>query len=315
MYKYKFTVFTPCYNSANTIHRVIESLKTQTFRDFEWIIVDDGSTDNLYEKIEKAIAENRFPIRFFRHTCNLGKPSAVNLGVLKAEGEFFLPIDADDSFALDALEVFFAAYNAFSEEIQKNVSGVMAHCKDQYGVFIGTPFSLSSSIAVETPFVSDLFEMIYKHKVEGEKWWFVKTDIMKEFPYNTVVDKFVTESTVWFAVANKYKTIFVNKTLRTYYRDENPQRLSKNTKKRYPAGFVYYYQEIINHYMKKMHLSFFDILRVYKNLIKSSLYAKLKIASVIRGLNLVRTRIIAYLCVPLGYLAVYLDMRKERKVK
>jgi glycosyltransferase involved in cell wall biosynthesis len=140
MYKYKFTVFTPCYNSANTIHRVIESLENQTFRDFEWIVVDDGSTDNLYEKIEETIKENRFPIKFLSQNRNLGKPSAVNLGVSKAEGEFFLIIDADDSFTSDALDVFYTAYTSLPEEVKKEVYGVGVNCQDQYGNFVGTPY-------------------------------------------------------------------------------------------------------------------------------------------------------------------------------
>jgi len=62
---YRFTVFTPTYNRAHTLPRVYESLKHQTFRDFEWLIVDDGSTDNTKELVEVWQKENLFPIRYF----------------------------------------------------------------------------------------------------------------------------------------------------------------------------------------------------------------------------------------------------------
>jgi hypothetical protein len=137
---------------------------------------------------------------------------------------------------------------------------------------------------------------------------------MKEFPFNTSADKFVTENTVWFAIADKYKAFFINKTLRTYYRDENHQGLSKCTKKKYPAGFVYYYQEIINRYTKKMYLSFPDTIRLYKNLIKSSILAKIHFTQAIKGLFGWRRRFFAFLCIPLGYLALWLDMRKEKRL-
>jgi glycosyltransferase involved in cell wall biosynthesis len=212
--KYQFTVFTPCYNSAHTIHRVIESLDAQTFRDFEWIIVDDGSSDNLYEKIKPLIDEKRFPVKYFRRDENQGKPAAINLGVSTAEGAFFQIIDADDSFTPDALEVLNDSYQALPEDIKPEISGVTAHCRDQYGNFLGTPYPPADGY---NPLICSVFDMRYKYKVEGEKWGFTKTAVMKEFPFNTEADKFVTENTVWFAIAAKYKAAFINKTLRIYY--------------------------------------------------------------------------------------------------
>lgn len=59
-----FTVFTPTYNRAKTLHRVYESLQQQTFRDFEWLIVDDGSVDDTKSLIEIWQKEAAFPIRY-----------------------------------------------------------------------------------------------------------------------------------------------------------------------------------------------------------------------------------------------------------
>lgn len=64
-YQYLFTVFTPTYNRAHTLHRVYNSLKVQTYRDFEWLIIDDGSTDNTHELIEQWQAEKQFSIRVY----------------------------------------------------------------------------------------------------------------------------------------------------------------------------------------------------------------------------------------------------------
>jgi glycosyltransferase involved in cell wall biosynthesis len=121
MYKYKFTVFTPCYNSAHTLYRVIDSLKKQTFRDFEWIIVNDGSSDNVSEVIECVIRENPFCIQSFTFDRNMGKPFATNFAVAKAEGEFFLVADADDAFTEDALESFYSVYEAVPEHARNGI--------------------------------------------------------------------------------------------------------------------------------------------------------------------------------------------------
>jgi len=63
-YRYTFTVFTPTYNRANTLPRVYESLRAQTFRDFEWLIVDDGSKDDTKQIVERWQAMAEFPIRY-----------------------------------------------------------------------------------------------------------------------------------------------------------------------------------------------------------------------------------------------------------
>jgi glycosyltransferase involved in cell wall biosynthesis len=312
LYKYKFTVFTPCYNSAHTIYRVIDSLQAQTFKDFEWILVNDGSTDKLYETVcsHPAIAKNLFPVKYFSVPQNKGKPAAVNLGTANAQGEFFLIGDADDAFTDDALEVFSNTYQQIPDVLRHETAGVWVHCRDQYGNFIGTLYPAKDN----DPLIDDLFNVSFKHKTDGEKWVCIKTDIMKEFPFNDQADKFVPESHVWYAIAGKYKFAFTNKTLRIYYTNESGDCLTLTGKKKYPAGFAFYYREIINKYLKKMRLPFTEIIRLYKNLIKFSLYADIGVFKSIKQLKGVRKRIFACLCIPLGYLAVCLDKRKGQNI-
>jgi glycosyltransferase involved in cell wall biosynthesis len=312
LYKYKFTVFTPCYNSAHTIYRVIDSLEKQTFKDFEWILVNDGSTDNLYETVfaHSSIIKKLFPVQYFSASENRGKPAAINLGVSKARGEFFLISDADDAFTGDTLEVFYNTYRKIPDSVKNEVAGVQVHCNDQYGSFIGDLYPLKDN----DPLIDDYFNVFFNHKTDGEKWGFIKTDIMKEFPFNDQVDKFVPESHVWYAIADKYKFAFTNRILRIYYTNESGNCLTITGKKKYPAGFTFFYQEIINKYSKKMCLPLVDIIRLYKNLIKFSLYADIDIFKSIKQLRGARKRIFACLCVPLGYLAVLLDKREKRQL-
>ena len=72
MYRYRFTVFTPTYNRAHLLHRVFNSLQDQTFTDFEWLIIDDGSTDNTLEIVNKFIKKANFPISYVKKE-NQGK--------------------------------------------------------------------------------------------------------------------------------------------------------------------------------------------------------------------------------------------------
>ncbi len=84
-----YTVFTSTYNNVHTLPAVYESLKTQTFKDFEWLIVDDGSDDDTKELVQKWIQENHFPIRYY-YQSNSGKHRARNFAVKKSKGKFFL---------------------------------------------------------------------------------------------------------------------------------------------------------------------------------------------------------------------------------
>ena len=104
MTKYKITLFTPTYNRAYILETLYRSVQRQTFRDFEWLIVDDGSTDGTEALVESWMAEgNDFPIRYYKQK-NGGKCRAINYGLDLAEGELFFIMDSDDYLTDNALE-------------------------------------------------------------------------------------------------------------------------------------------------------------------------------------------------------------------
>lgn len=96
------TVFTPAYNREKTLPRLYDSLCEQTSFDFEWLIVDDGSTDNTQAAVS-AFSSDIFPIHYIKKE-NGGKHTAYNLALRHARGEFFLCVDSDDFLAPNAIE-------------------------------------------------------------------------------------------------------------------------------------------------------------------------------------------------------------------
>lgn len=99
-----FTVFTPTYNRAYILPTLYHSLCSQTEKNFEWLIVDDGSSDETELLVKRWLGtENGFEIRYFKKE-NGGKPRAINFGVQKAIGEFFFMVDSDDHLLPDAIE-------------------------------------------------------------------------------------------------------------------------------------------------------------------------------------------------------------------
>ena len=101
----KITVFTPTYNRAGTIERLYRSLQKQSFKDFEWLVIDDGSTDNTRELFERnwLIEKNDFPIKYF-YANNKGKMKEMNAAMDMAQGELFFTVDSDDWLELCCLD-------------------------------------------------------------------------------------------------------------------------------------------------------------------------------------------------------------------
>ena len=99
-----FTVFTPTFNRAHTLDRVYKSLQAQSFRDFEWLIVDNASTDGTEAAVRSWQAEAPFPIRYLRNERNIGRHGSWNRAVRDARGSLFLEMRSADTYAENALE-------------------------------------------------------------------------------------------------------------------------------------------------------------------------------------------------------------------
>lgn len=112
----KVSVVVTCYNYGRYLKETVGSVLTQTYRDFEIVIVDDGSTDNTREVIAEIVAANpQAPIRVI-HQPNSGQPAlARNRGIREARGEYLLCLDADDMIAPTLLERCVAALEAHPE--------------------------------------------------------------------------------------------------------------------------------------------------------------------------------------------------------
>ena len=219
---YTFTVFTPTLDRAHTLQRVHHSLVAQTFRDFEWIIVDDGSSDGTDALVRAWQATADFPIRYLFQE-HRGKHVATNRAVAAARGELFLTIDSDDSFVPHALERFKYHWDAIPVVDRARFSAVTALSADEHGRLIGTRFP-------RDPTDSNSLEILFRYKVRGEKWGFQRTDVMRAHPFPEIEDS-IPEGIVWRAIARRYKTRYVNEVLRVYWQDQ-PTRLSRPTQRR-----------------------------------------------------------------------------------
>ncbi|WP_395309806.1 glycosyltransferase family A protein [Mycobacterium sp. AMU20-3851] len=207
-----FTVFTATFNRAKTLPRVYDSLARQTFRDFEWLIVDDGSTDGTRELVQTWLGEATFPIRYF-YKSNGGKHTAWNMGVDRAQGQFFLSLDSDDACTADALRVFNDTWQSIHPDRRAAFTGACCLVMDSNGQILGDRFP-------EDVFDSNSNALRFKHHIAGEKWGFHRIDVVREFQFPEREGmRYVPESIVWGRIAARYQERFINKALRIYHTD------------------------------------------------------------------------------------------------
>ncbi len=206
-----FTVFTPTYNRKNEIHRVWESLNNQTFRDFEWIVVDDGSTDNIWSFLEQYKKEALFPVTLLQQE-NLGKHFAWNRALDIAKGELFVPADSDDRFLPHTLQFFYEKWNAISANERSKYSGINVLCKNSVtGEIVGNKYP-------QDELISNNLELYYKYNVHAEKWGCIRTDLLQKNKYPEIKGRGnYIQNYTWYSLAKHYKVLCFNEVLRIYY--------------------------------------------------------------------------------------------------
>jgi glycosyltransferase involved in cell wall biosynthesis len=208
-----FTVFTPTRNRAHTLHRVYESLVAQTLPDFEWLVIDNESTDGTPEIMARWQAEARFPIRYIQQV-NRGLTPSWNRAVAEAHGEFLVTLASDDSCNPNALERLLAIWNTIPEDKRDGFSSVTTLCVDENGKLIGKAFPRS-------PLDVSALDMRYRYHITGEKWGCQRLDVLRQFPFPVVegYTGYVPEGIVWNAIARHYKERCVNEVLRAFWLD------------------------------------------------------------------------------------------------
>ncbi len=165
------TFFTPTYNRAHILHRCYESLCNQSSLNFEWLIVDDGSSDGTEELVRNWIAcEDRFEIRYFFKE-NGGLHTAFNLGVELTNTELFVCFESDDIFTPDAMNII---EQTWAKIRNTECVGFITLCRDLNGRLIGSyyPANVKACLYRE-----------HRQIAPGDKQYVFRTEALKKvFP-------------------------------------------------------------------------------------------------------------------------------------
>ena len=208
MFRNRITVFTPTYNRAYIINNLYQSLTKQLYKNFEWLVVDDGSTDNTSKLFDELMQnEEQFSIRYYRQE-NGGKHRAVNYGLDLAQGEIFFVVDSDDQLTPDALEKI----NSWFEQIgnDPNIKGIVANK--------GYSATQTVNYYFDAPYLDKTFLDIWHYEehgqnvLRGERAIAFYTDFHRKYKYPEFNgEKFMTEAVVYNRMAHDgYKMRFYN---------------------------------------------------------------------------------------------------------
>ena len=239
MKKHRFTVVTPCYNSEKFIKRVFDSLKKQTFKNFEWYVINDASTDNTSHLIKKFSETVDFPVIFHDLEKNQGLHNNINQAIKDANGEFFILYGHDDEITKDALETFDYLLSKYNNP---EIGSVYALAKDQTGKLVGKKYP-------KDEFISNYWSQFFDLGNEAEKFQCWKTDYLREFyPLPTKKPKDQPSSWLWGKFGMKYQSIFINKVLRTYYTNVETSITATTNRESNPNKIFNYHVTWVNEF-------------------------------------------------------------------
>lgn len=292
--KQLLTVFTPSYNRAYTLHKCYESLKRQSCKDFKWLIIDDGSTDNTNELVEKWKSENNdFEITYI-YQKNQGMHGAHNTAYENIDTELNVCIDSDDYMPDDGVKRIKEKWEKVKHN--KKIAGLIGLDSYENGDIIGEKFPDKLK-------KSTLFEINNKYKIPGDKKLAYRSELTKKFPYPIFADeKYVGLAYKYYKLDEEYELATINEVLCVveYLEDGSSKNMLKQYK-RNPKGFAFYRIENIKN--SKASLKF--KVKESVHYVSSSLLCKNK-----SFLKESSHKVLTLLSLPLGVL-LYLYIKKK----
>lgn len=193
--KFVLTIFTPTYNRGHLIKRVYDSLRKQTDKSFEWIIIDDGGIDNTEQIINKLILDNKMFPMSYKKINHGGKHRAINQAINMSQSDYFMIVDDDDYLMPKAVEIIkkwietisgdkkLAGVSGLKGFSERECVGQRGH-KNCKGYIDGNVFQLK-----EMGFTGDMAEVY-------------RTEILKRFPFPEYEgETYISENYLWYQVA------------------------------------------------------------------------------------------------------------------
>lgn len=289
----KLTIFTPTYNRASTIKRVYDSLCKQKYQKFEWLLINDGSTDNTDEVVTNIISNHKdeFKIRYYKQ-LNKGLNRTINKAIDLAQGELFCRLDSDDYATENLVELIMMHYDLIKND--NNLCALVFLSQKPNGLLNGThPFNEIKR--------TNFNEYRDKYGAKGDRSEVVKTSIYRKYKFPEIQgENFITESIVWTRMGKDYDAIYINEPI--YVKGEGADTITSNiycTNKRCSKGVSMFFYEAMTSNCFSLKFRLIHAIKYYR-------YAFLAKANIFKGIPFY----LVLIGLPIGLLVILHDKLK-----
>lgn len=291
------SICTPTYNRAYTLKRVYQSLLEQSDKEFEWVIIDDGSSDGTKELVEKFKEENKIHIIYSYHT-NQGKHMSLDKAYKLSNFEYILCLDSDDWLVESAVEVINKDYNKFIKKSNK-IAGAVYLDKFEDGKILGTELPENEIV--------NWIDLKHKSNMQGDKCYVFKKSVLINYPFITFDNnKHMPPTYQFYLISRDYDMLTVNTPLKVVEYLEDG--ITNNVKKNYftSAENYAYFRKIINYQLPTLKEQIKNIILYNVSYINSNRNDQIKLTND-------KTKLISKLLLPISlFLSFY--YKKVRKV-
>jgi glycosyltransferase involved in cell wall biosynthesis len=235
------TIITPAYNRAALLPKLYASLKAQTSRDFDWLVIDDGSTDDTENVVSRMKAEADFTITYVKKK-NGGKHTALNLGIATISAELTFIVDSDDYLTPDAVSTIRQFHEKYKSRLESD-----RIC----GYSFLRAYSDGTVNTGEYP-VDEALDSFRNQRINnnllGDKAEVYYTRILKKYPFEVFEgEKFMPEDAVWLKMSGPFNMVHINRVIYTCdYLQGGLTRTGRRMKIFSPYGMMYRSSVYIN---------------------------------------------------------------------
>lgn len=232
-------VITPTFNRAHLLPRLYISLVKQIYKEFTWIIVDDGSSDNTKQVVDGFIEENLINIKYLK-LSNSGKHKAINFGIDYCDEKYTFIVDSDDWLPETSLDLIRTKILLLEKrEDYDSICGLVGLRAYSDGRIIGNTLNKEK--------IMNYLEYRYCYEIKGDKAEIFKTELLKNNKFPSFEnEKFCAESIIWNKLALAYKMLFLNEIIYyCEYQDDGLTSKSIQLRKNNINGTLNYYSEFV----------------------------------------------------------------------
>lgn len=194
----ELTILTPTYNRADLLVQLYKSLCKQTCKQFQWLVVDDGSNDSTQEVLKGFIEQDKIAIDY-KIKKNGGKHTALNYSHSYIKGKYVVIVDSDDYLTNDAVEKILAKWKKYSSDI--TIAGITFQRGNPKN---NEPFDRG----IVGEFISTFSEELNKG-MHGDHCETVRTDLFKKFQFPEYSEeRFIAEGAMWYSITKGFKVVY-----------------------------------------------------------------------------------------------------------